>query len=750
MINSVSIENIKSHTKTVELTGLDALIGPMGAGKSALVKGIELAVSGNPSGFSKKNEDIFNGLATSNRMSSNIKCDDGFKCGRSLEQNVKGGKTSYKSDATVEPLFGEKNATQRGKRIDEYFGQNAIVADFEKFMNMTDTNKTSTVFELCGEVKSWTLNTVIEKVYEAAGDCEPDSFMDTTVKDIVQGIRMCPDVQTAVDAINNTINGLYSKYNALQDDAKATVKTLNKMKNEADTNVNGLKIAKKQLEKSQEEIESISSDIATAKSNNETLADKKSQLETLQSKLKKLHEDSLPDINQHKNRMKDIQNSIEIATTSYEQKTISLENSIEKKQVEIESRKKSIDDLKLKYKERKRNADLIEANIASFKEKMVKDSDVEKLESTIQFKKSTIENIEKSNGMCPLVQTMKCNCDFANVLKSYKEEIDKLEKEKSDLYFKQEIQSETYAELIKDHADAVEECELIVNEGNQIKSKIESLELEINQHKKDLKSEKERFVERIESAESRKESVQNLIDSHSDLLEKRKNEIADYEREIKDLKNFVSGKVHIEIEQMQTQLKAAKQKVIEYQSVIEEKTKAKQKLEDLTNAAITAEQHIEKFNVIKDLKNAFGSKGIKGEYVKASVEPLINGINENLEAMGRDETFYFEFENANGKPIFDFGWDRSGTRISYSSLSTGEKLICVIAFIAELIQGACKKKILLMDDVNHVNISNIETVLMGLTELRHKFDNVVLAFNAESKFFEDGTIKPYGFNIIKM
>lgn len=162
---------------------------------------------------------------------------------------------------------------------------------------------------------------------------------------------------------------------------------------------------------------------------------------------------------------------------------------------------------------------------------------------------------------------------------------------------------------------------------------------------------------------------------------------------------------------------------------IEEQEKAKITLSNLKSTMIDSKTAEYNYINFKFLDETLGAKGLQGELVKETLEPIQNDIQVNLSAMGIEHEFYFTTETAGGKEVFQFGWkDKFGDKRNFDALSTGQQMILLIAILTTFIEKASPNcRILAIDNIENLDSNNFKRVIDGLNKITDKLDNIILS-----------------------
>ncbi|MEN6414348.1 MAG: hypothetical protein ABFC84_16545 [Veillonellales bacterium] len=147
-----------------------------------------------------------------------------------------------------------------------------------------------------------------------------------------------------------------------------------------------------------------------------------------------------------------------------------------------------------------------------------------------------------------------------------------------------------------------------------------------------------------------------------------------------------------------------------------------------------------KADCLKLIFEALGAKGIQGELVKEILEPIRAEIGGNLKLMGFTHEPFFQTESDTGKEIFQFGWiNEKGHSVNFDALSTGQQTVFLAAMMLTIIDRAQPTlRVLVMDDLNHLDRNNFQMLIDGLSKVKGKLDNIILAGAIEFNFAADG------------
>lgn len=143
---------------------------------------------------------------------------------------------------------------------------------------------------------------------------------------------------------------------------------------------------------------------------------------------------------------------------------------------------------------------------------------------------------------------------------------------------------------------------------------------------------------------------------------------------------------------------------------------------------------------LKEIYEKLGPKGVQGELVKEILEPIRADIENNLGLMGFNFKPFFQTESETGKEIFQFGWiNEKNHEVNFDALSTGQQTVFLAAMMVTIIDRAePKTRILLMDNLNHLDRVNFQMLVDGLSKVKDKLDNIILAGAIEFDFKAEG------------
>ena len=195
------------------------------------------------------------------------------------------------------------------------------------------------------------------------------------------------------------------------------------------------------------------------------------------------------------------------------------------------------------------------------------------------------------------------------------------------------------AELIEKQNEFSENASAKLIEKSDCSEKIEKVQAEI---------------EKMESTTNYNRGIDLKIEAGTKNIEWYKKELASLTEKLKNLKAEKSEPV-IEISILEAQFHGTEREIEELEEKIQKQETAKTTLSNLQSSHIDAK--VAEYNeaAYKLVHDEIGPKGIQGELVKGSLEPIEKKIQEKLDVMCIPETFYFSTETEGGREIFQFG-----------------------------------------------------------------------------------------------
>jgi len=227
--------------------------------------------------------------------------------------------------------------------------------------------------------------------------------------------------------------------------------------------------------------------------------------------------------------------------------------------------------------------------------------------------------------------------------------------------------------------------------------------------------EKEKAIETAESS---------IADTKEKLAALKKEAEEDMEKHggIVTSEDLVSQKdgVKMRIQSIDSEIEKAEQQKsleMEYQNAQTEKLKLEDHLLQL-----------------RATETRIGPKGVLGEIIKESLDPLYDTANELLQQIRQDYKFAILTSDHKGNETFDLGWQwPDGSFVPFESLSGGETAIFTAALMAALIKlRNPKTKILMVDEAQNIGSdSDTNVFLRGIGMFDSFLDNILVATNRD-------------------
>ncbi|MGO4496482.1 AAA family ATPase [Paenibacillus sp. 2RAB27] len=686
MIKTIRTKNIKGNTIEQALTGKDIFIGPNGAGKSTRLQAVQLAMVGYIPGKGRTNQETFK-LSSGDEMSAGIGLDS-FSFDRLITRTEKlkgdGSKDiKYSESLTVSPNKGEKNATQMNSRVVSEVGSFPIVFDFQQFLDMSDTKRRDFIYSLSPITNDdWDKNKVSahlsKKLLTPELKGANRDLYETTHELITQSLNEWPlgyDLSSGLQSMLAWVETQQRAWNKKQDDATGAVRELAEMKNKLEETDRDIVAKKDEIKQLRLDLTNVHGQIQAGQEIKRQWDQKQERISQLQDDIQKLVSKlEIPDENDYEVRVEDLRSRIK-------QSDISSESSEFQKRINAA---RFIRDEKL----------------AELDEIKVKES---KLTAELYTMNTVLKNIqEKGAGICVIHHQISCDKDFSKFTGHVTMNGPKLQIELDEL-IKKRIELSSEISLLKQEEDNLETGKRLLHQlfiqeskdNDQIRSEIEKIRV---------------AAQTAQQSRLNDSNTQHLL--QGELIR------------IKDEPAPTLAPLDI----LQPQFAALTSQINELERVIEEKEKAKITLLNSQTAMISASKARYYHAACKSIAEALGAKGIQGELVKSILGPIERSINQNLLLMGKQNPVFFSMESETGKEVFQFGWVNGERQTNFDVLSTGEQLLFLSAFLVTLLERANPPlKVLALDNIEHLDETNLCNLLSGLNEISHKLDNILIA-----------------------
>lgn len=691
-ITKLTLDGFKAQQVGETLAGLDLFIGPNGTGKSARLEAASLAILGYVPGRGKKADDTM-ALAAGDQISVGLELDNGFGCVRAFERktstNRRTGEPTVKitESVTVSPAMGETNDTQRKARIDEELGSFGIHLDFAEFLAMSAAKRREFLYGLVSGTDEWTKERVSELLRNRlltnelqANNPEAYAVMGETIDEALNEWKDGLTVQDGVTAMLEWAKAQASYWNGKRRDAEGAVRQLAELKNQLNATDRDIAERKEALEKLREQLTSSTAEMARAE-------EIKASWESRQKRLKALEQE----ITRLKN-----------ASTSESE----LDRQISELDRQIEAciahmKKVPVDGNENFDAQIARIADQIEATTD---EAIKAQKTCAAATTEAKTLRRAVETATSTGGLCVISRSIKCDKDFTPFIEHVTAKAEEQEAVAADA-------SVTIAELEAQLAALrAEEKELRHAETSRL------TEIKKQQHQN----------QHLSETVTRLETIKNEAIHTAEKEAVRREAIAE---ELERLENEPVKPVP-ETDILEKQVAGLRSQIAEIQSSIEQQEKARITLTNMQGAMLESSQAEHKYNAAKNIQDELGPHGVQGELLKAGLEPLRAEIDANLRAFGIDNEFAFLTQSDRGAETFDFGWMSHGSFISYDALSTGQRILVLVAMLTALLNRACPPvRLLTIDNVENLDPVNRQALLEGLAALHDddKIDNVLMA-----------------------
>lgn len=699
MITEIRMENIKGQTDTQRLTGKDIFIGRNGSGKTTRVQSLGLAMLGNVPGRGKTSAETIK-FATSDDMTVGLKTEE-FEFSRNftkeVKRNAKTGetKTSVKETLNVSPGKGERTATEKKMRIVDEIGNFPVMLDFNEFLSLTDTNRRKFIYSLSPiSSDSWDkerlLNFLNEKMLTAELEENSVEQYEITKQLIVAALDEYHDKQDIQDGLVSMIDWVEKEstyWKRKQADSQGAVRQMSDMKNELAETDRNIAETKKELEELRNNLIEVEKKIAADTEKKRTIDSRLNRIEELKGEIKLVNE-----------------TEINTDTLALDKEIAGLTASIPLP-VDVESKLKPFNDeiaaLNNQVNEQRRT-------VNGFKEQIMA------VEANVQTLDGTLRQVSKMTGTCVISQMISCNKDFTG----FDGFVDKKKQES------QIVLTELRAKL--------DESETVLNQLLQQVADKEREKTNVFTEAQVVQAEREGVTEQIKVKEAARQNTLSLID-------RKENKLTSLRGELDKLVNTKTDPIG-DIGIMEKQVIGTRARIAELNVQVDEKDKSKQTLILMNENSLQNNEAQYKANALKVLNESLGAKGVQGELVKEILEPIRLQIEENLKLMEFEQVPYFQTESDTGKEVFEFGWiNERGHEVNFDALSTGQQTIFLAAMMMTIIDRAQPKlRILVMDNLNHLDKQNFQLLINGLDKLSDKVDNIILAGALEYEFSAEG------------
>ncbi|WP_142415461.1 hypothetical protein [Hathewaya massiliensis] len=686
MIKGIVMENIKGQNLVQELTGKDIIIGSNGVGKTTRLQALGVALLGYVPGQGKKSDETFK-LSNADSMVVGLNTED-FNFTREFKRKVtksKDGSTkeSIQQSLNVSPSKGETKIAEKEARILSELGSLPVMLDFNEFLSLSDSKRREFIYNLAGfnsdkwtkdKVKDYLQNNLLTTELEVNSP-EQYELMETIITDVLKEYPEKYDITSGLQSMIDWTKTKLSYWNDEKKRATAAVQKLGELKNKLSDTDRNLKSNKEEIEKLQAELVKVEKQISED-------TQKKKNIDARLEKIEQLKQ-AIAD-----EQLKEC--SIKVAET---------ENKIKefKAQIKQVDNSEKLQTLDLKLNQKRNDLKKLTNDMNEVKENGLK------VKAEISTSTDLVNKVKKVGGKCVLDPKIACNKDFSKFV-AYTEGQNKTKE------MQRQILADTYKELDQKYKAIEEE----INKLQEESKKLSTEELQANRNNNSINAEINKLENLLNQAKS------------FDTLQTEK--IARLKEELSKLQNEPVDPI-APIDILEKQAEGIRNNIGSLKTKIDEQEKAKTTLSNLKSSMIDSKTAEYNYINFKSLDETLGAKGLQGELVKETLEPIQVDIQGNLSAMGIENEFYFTTETAGGKEVFQFGWkDKFGDKRNFDALSTGQQMILLIAMLTTFIEKANPKcKILAIDNIENLDSDNFKRVIEGLNKICNKLDNIILS-----------------------
>ncbi len=685
-ITSLHLKGYKGQNVVEQLSGLDMFVGPNGAGKSSRPEGLSLAMLGYIPGRQKRAEETMK-VSAGDEMSVGLTLDNGFNFMRTFTRNETYSrstgetKISIKESLSVTPSKGESTETARKNRIAQEFGNFSIHLDFAEFEAMSPAKKREYLYQFVEDTDDWTKEDIAKWI---RGDVltnelksnNPDAYAITeqmvndALKVWVDGLT----VEEGVLAMLEWAKEQQSIWNAKKKDAAGAVRQLADLKNQVDETDRDIASNKEVLENLRRELMEVEKEISRGQEVKRAFENRKTRITEWQAKIAELESHSGP-----------------IDTTHLDQRIDALSKQIVNVNLDTT-------DLDKRIREASARRKIAEQTLSQTRQSKARE------ETKLDTLTRSAEMATEAGGLCVISKMVACPKDFTPFLAHIDEQ-------------KVLIQGviQTLSEQEENHA---REVEAIENEIRNLSGDKESLIISAQ-----LAQQKNADINRqINNLHREKMELENRAKQRANQLDVQK---AELERLLKEPVTPVP-----DLEVLELQSKGLQVQISELNSKIEKQEGQRTTLMNMQASMLDNKDAEYKWSACKSIVDSLGPKGVQGELLKDGLEPLRDTIQENFKTLDIPHRFKFRTQSDRGREIFDIGWVKDGVFVGFDSLSTGERMMVLLATLTALLQNSdAKVRILAIDEFQSLDLENSKSTLNGLKKLYEadQLDNVLIA-----------------------
>ncbi|MGG1598511.1 hypothetical protein [Paenibacillus naphthalenovorans] len=703
-IQKLTLANFKRQNVVEELTGKDIFIGPNGIGKSSRIQALGTALLGYvPGSPGKRPQDTFR-VSTDEQMTVGLETDQ-FRFDRSFIRKTKTKRDGTREitvsqEVNVSPSRGESTLKEKESRIAEEMGNFPVMLDFGEFLKMSDAERRGFFYGLAGiDGEAWTKQSVSQVLVRDLLPLDlktnnPDRYeaQQQVINEALAEWRTGMDAESGVKAMLEWAKAKEKHWNAEKRKATGAVQKLAELKNQLEETDRNINENRAELERLQGELNQVSAEIARLNEAKKAIDRRLARLAEIKQKVEAMEADNVP-----------------FDYASAEQQIKELLGQI----VQVDA-SEQIDEIG-------KSIAAIEGEISAIETEMAEvQREAALAESKAKAMSQTVKQASERGGICVIASNIACPKDFTPFIGWAKEEEQKLLHEAANHKQHLILLTDKRKECRTRIANLQKARDQLYAESNQANKKNDQIRAQVR--------ELEAQIEKARSAETLQR--QRL----ADLKEERQRleaEPADTVSGIEVLEKQLTG--------LQTNIAALKEK-------LQEQEKARTTISNMKASMIDSSTAENFYAASKYLAESLGPKGIQGEMLVNSLDPIREEVTANLTAMGFDHPFFFKTESDSGQEVFRFGWiDNKDREVDFDALSTGQQMIVLIALLVAILDRAnpgCK--VLAIDNIENLDKGNFQKVLKGLDVLCERLDNIILAGVIDVADIEGWTVHQLG------
>lgn len=699
-LTAIEIKNMKGQTAVQELSGMDILTGRNGAGKTTRVQALGFGMLGYIPGQKKTVADIFK-MATGESMTVGLRTED-FALNRTLTRtakpNMKTGEVSIsiKENIALSPGAGEKNDTDKKIRIANELGNFPVMMDFSEFLGTSDDKRRAFIYSLSPvtsntwdreKIHRYLVDELLTQELQTNNAEQFESMQELISKTIAEypiGFGVSEGLQAMLDWVEREKKFWVSK----QKDSQGAVRQISEQKNEIEETERGLAAKKQELETLQADLIQLEKQLTSSEEKQKAADKRTSRITELTAAIAEI--ESMPAVT-----------TVDIDRQITEQQAKLQE--VPQTDVKIVALKTQLANIRSKRQEFEDKARQVKSTITT-------------IQSTISALEDALKKVDQLQNRCVMHHMIKCPKDF---------------KDPALVAGVQENRKAAGAK-IADLQTQVDAFSRQITELNNQETNVQNQQAELLKVAQDINTSNAAVNKAVSSLS---EQRNNLLKAAAD----RTSKLSLYKSELGKLQAELVESVG-DIEPIKAQAADTRVRIADLTTVIDQKDKAKQALLIVQQSMINNQKASHNASCLKLIADKLGPKGVQGELVKEILEPIRSDIGGNLKLMGFDFEPYFQTESDTGKEIFQFGWiNEKGHNVNFDALSTGQQTVYLAAMLVTIIDRAQPKlRVLVMDNINHLDRINFKMLVDGLALVKHKLDNIILAGAIEFDFKADG------------